>query len=177
MPRPSPRLSLGRRTGVIFALAALVLGGLTASAMGWGSEKEKGKGRGHKETTTPTHTVPQTPTQPVPTTPTPPPAPPAPAAPAAPAPVTPQGGPTGETPSPVSGPTRRVKRTPAAKRGGPALVNTETTSPVAATPSIAPAAEQSRKTLALTGFSPVLMALLGAILLGGGALFLRKARA
>jgi hypothetical protein len=175
MPRPSPRLSLRRKTGVIFALAALALGGLTASAMGWANEKEKGKGRGHKEKTTSTNTVPQTPTQPVPTTPSPPPASPAPAAPAA--PVTPQGGPTAETPSPVSGPTRRVKRTPAAKRGGPVLVGGETTSPNAATPSIAPAAEESRKTLAFTGFSPVLIALLGGIFLAGGALLLRKALA
>jgi hypothetical protein len=175
MPRPSPRLSLRRKTGVIFALAALVLGGLTASAMGWANEKEKGKGRGHKEKTTPTNTVPQTPTQPVPTTPSSPPAPPAPASPAAPAaPVTPQGGPA-ETPSPVSGPTRRVTRTPAAKRGQPVLVKGETESSNAPTPSIAPAAEQSRKTLAFTGLSPVLMALLGGIFLAGGALLLRRA--
>lgn len=171
MPRPSPRLSLRRKTGLIFALAALVLGGVTASAMGWANEKEKGKGRGHKEATTPTHTVTQPTPPPVQTTPTPPPAPPSTPAPA---PVTPQGGPA-ETPSPVRGPSRGVTRTPAAKRGQPVLVKQKTTSPTVASPSIAPAAEQSRKTLAFTGFSPVLMALLGGIFLAGGALLLRRA--
>ncbi len=87
------RSTFQKKAGLIFALAAFVLGVTAVTALGWANEENQGKEHGKKETpptvTTPTPTPTPTPPQQVPTTPAPTPAPPAaaPAPQAAPAPV------------------------------------------------------------------------------------------
>jgi hypothetical protein len=163
------RSTFQRKAGLIFALAAFVLGVTAATALGWANEKNnKGKDHGKNETpptvTTPTPT-PAPPEQPqqVPTTPAPTPAPPA----AAPAPVTPQS-------TPAQTPPQRVKEQGEQKGE---KQQQEQNVPAEVTPAtqtaLAPVVE--RKQLARTGLDPVLMALLGAFCLAGGGLLFRRA--
>jgi outer membrane biosynthesis protein TonB len=156
------RSTFQKKAGLIFALAAFVLGVTAVTALGWANEENQGKEHGKKETP-PTVTIPTpAPPQQVPTTPAPTPAPPAvaPAPQAAPAPV------------------EQVKAKRAPKRKGAerkqqqnAPEQAEVT-PAAQT-TLAPAVE--RKQLARTGLDPVLMALLGALCLAGGGLLFRRA--
>lgn len=167
----------------MFALVALVLGISAGAAFGWANEQptetnnqgyqhdrdnhgKKGKHKGDrpKENVPPTVTTPETPQ------------PPTPAAPAVPAaPVTPQGGPSQTPPeqpaTPESGPTPGGGGQEESPPGSPVVAQTPT-QPAAP---LAPVAE--RKELAQTGLNPGLIALLGAMCLGGGAFFLRRALA
>jgi LPXTG-motif cell wall-anchored protein len=161
------RLALGQKSGVVAALAALVLGLTAAAALGWANEgngnNDKEKEHGNKPP--PTATVPP-PTQ---TTPTPVVQPP-PATPASPPPVTSQ-----TTPTPhkkVTGgsiPGGNKEKSPSETPQGPVVAETPTAAP------LAPVAE--RKELAETGIDPGLIALLGALCLVGGALLFRRSLA
>jgi hypothetical protein len=159
-----------KKAGLIFAVAAFVLGVTAATALGWANEKNnKGKEHGKNETpptvTTPTPAPPQQPQQ-VPTTPAPTPAPPA-----------------GVPPAPPVGaqtPPEQVTARGAPKqkhKGGGAKQQREQNVPAEVTPgtqtTLAPVVE--RKQLARTGLDPILMALLGAFCLAGGGLLFRRA--
>jgi len=162
------RSTFQKKAGLIFALAAFVLGVTAVTALGWANEENQGKEHGKKETpptvTTPTPTPTPTPPQQVPTTPAPTPAPPA----AAPAPQA--------APAPVE----QVKAKGAPKRKGAERKQQQNApeqaevAPAAQT-TLAPAVE--RKQLARTGLDPVVMALLGAFCLAGGGLLFRRAMA
>lgn len=188
MSRPTFR----HRAGLILTLVAFVLGATAATALGWVNEqptpgkdwnhgknegknhgKNEGKGgHGKKNEKPPPVKPPQPPPPPPPpVTPTPPAVAPPPAA-AAPSPVVPL-----STPSPTS-PNVKAKGVPGGSKGGgqggqqggnsPAEV-----APGTSSPTLAPAVE--RQKLAATGLNPALMALLGALCLGGGALLFRRA--
>ena len=160
------RLALGQKSGVVAALAALVLGLTAAAALGWANEgiciNEETE---HGNKPPPTATVPP-PTQ----TTTPPVIQPPPATPAAPPPVTSQTTPT--PPEKVGGgstPGGNNEAGPSEKPQGPVVAETPTAAP------LAPVAE--RKELAETGIDPGLIALLGALCLVGGALLFRRSLA
>jgi hypothetical protein len=182
------RLTLQRKAALIFASTALVLMFGASAALGWGTGGETGgpnKGNhGHKNNQHqgsgpggPTGATGPQGTPSVPQTTTPPPAPAAPAAP------TPQVTPT-QTPSqPV-----KAFGAPRSKKGKSRRTTGPGTTPesggrqilakagVSKTVAIAPASERSSG-LAETGLSPGLIALLGALCLGGGAFLLRRAMA
>jgi hypothetical protein len=177
------RLTLGHKTGLIFALVTLVLGVIAGAALGWaGGEEQQGGGKTHghgpnkKPTTTqptntqptntqPTTTQPTTKTQPAPppgvqTTPTP----------------APSATPPSETPKRVSArggggkKGKRGEQKAPSKGGRNVLVKARVRS--GGETAIAPAAE--RGALARTGLSPSLIALLGAFCLVGGAFLFRR---
>ena len=163
------RLALRQKSGVVAAIAALVMGLTAAAALGWANEgngnNDKEKEHGNKPP--PTATVPP-PTQ---TTTTPPVTQPPPATPAAPPPVTSQTTPT--PPEKVGGGStpggNNETGGPSGKPQGPEVAETPTAAP------LAPVAE--RKELAETGIDPGLIALLGALCLVGGALLFRRSLA
>jgi outer membrane biosynthesis protein TonB len=161
-----------KKAGLIFALAAFVLGVTAAAALGWENE-ENNKGKEHpKQETPPTVTTP-TPAPPQQQVTTPPaPAPtPAPAAAPAPAPAAPQGAPTQAPSQPVES-----KGAPEQKVGAEQEEqNVPAEVAPSAQPTLAPAVE--RKQLARTGLDPVVMALLGVFCLAGGGLLFRRAMA
>jgi outer membrane biosynthesis protein TonB len=141
-----------KKAGLIFALAAFVLGVTAAAALGWENE-ENNKGKEHgKEETPPTVTTPTTPAQPQQVTPPPPTPAPAPSQ-----PVESKG-----APEKKSGAKQEEKNVPAEVAPS-------------AQPTLAPAVE--RKQLARTGLDPVVMALLGVFCLAGGGLLFRRAMA
>jgi LPXTG-motif cell wall-anchored protein len=165
-----------QKTGVILALVALALGISAGAAYGWANEETDTNNQGHEENNhgnknkggkhkgerpeqnvpPATPETPQTPATPTPATPA--------------APVTPQGTPTPQQPT-------TPESTPTPSGGGE---NESPESPVVAqqTPTAAPLAPVAeRKELAQTGLNPGLIALLGAMCLGGGAFFLRRALA
>jgi LPXTG-motif cell wall-anchored protein len=160
------RLALGQKSGVVAALAALVLGLTAAAALGWANE-----GNGNNEEKEHGNKPPPTATVPPPTqTTTPPVTQPPPATPAAPPPVTSQTTPT--PPEKVGGgstPGGNNESGPSGKPQGPVVAETPTAAP------LAPVAE--RKELAETGIDPGLIALLGALCLVGGALLFRRSLA
>jgi len=162
------RSTFRKKAGLIFALAAFVLGVTAATALGWANENNKGKNHGKNEKPPPTATTPAPPPAQQVTPPAAPPAPPA-AAPA-PAPVVPQG-------TPAKTPSEQVKAKGSPKQKG--AQKQSQTIPAEVTPStetqLAPVVE--RKQLARTGLDPVLMALLGAFCLAGGGLLFRRAMA
>jgi LPXTG-motif cell wall-anchored protein len=172
MSRPTFR----HRAGLILTLVAFMLGATAATALGWENEtnkgrdhgKNEGKDHGKKNEKPPTVTVPKPTKQPPPPPPTPPGLAPPPAA-AAPAPVVPLATPTPTTPN------VKAKGGPGGgKGGGKGGVNTPAeVAPATSSPALAPAVE--REQLAETGLNPALMALLGALCLGGGALLFRRA--
>ena len=154
-----------KKAGLIFAVAAFVLGVTAATALGWANEKNnKGKEHGKNQTpptvTTPTPAPPQVPTTPAPT-----PAPPA----AAPVPTPPVGAQT--PPEQVTAKSRPKHKGGGAKQQQGQNVPAEVTPGTQTT--LAPVVE--RKQLASTGLDPVLMALLGAFCLAGGGLLFRRA--
>jgi type IV secretory pathway VirB10-like protein len=165
------RSTFQRKAGLIFALAAFVLGVTAATALGWANEKnEKGKEHGKKKEAPPTVTVPTPSPQVTP----PPPAPAPPAAAPAPAPVAPTQAPPQQVgaqgaPEQQQGGGEQEAR----QRGAPSAP--AEAAPAAQTVALAPAVE--RKQLARTGLDPVLMALLGAFCLAGGGLLFRRAMA
>jgi LPXTG-motif cell wall-anchored protein len=173
------------KAGVVMALAAFVIGISAANAMAWfdqpttptHQDKDKGKGhndkgdndedegKGHNEKPKP---------QPKPETPAGQPTPPASAPPAAvpPAPVVSQG--TPPAPGAPGTPEQPVQtKTVPPEQGGvpqsPVVAQAPPSQPAA------PAAE--REQLAKTGLDPGLIALLGALCLGGGGLLFRRALA
>ena len=180
------RLTLQRKAALIFASTALVLMFGASAALGWGTGGETGGGNkgnhGHKnkqhQGPPPTGATGAQGTPSVPTT-TPPPAA-APAPPAAPAPQV----------TPTQTPSQPVKAFggPRSKKGKSRRTTGPGTTPgsggrqvlvkagVPKTVAIAPASERSSG-LAETGLSPGLIALLGALCLGGGAFLLRRAMA
>jgi LPXTG-motif cell wall-anchored protein len=180
---------LGKKTGVIFAVVALALGVTAGTALGWANEQpesgsdygnnqqehgNKGKEHGNKgkeehgeehgeennnseehnygQTPPPV----QTPTVQQPQTPAPP--------------VVQQG-----TPSQPPQQPSRPETTPTETQSTPESPVVAQQSPTAA-PAAAPLAPAAERTeLAQTGLDPGLMALLGALCLGGGAFFFRRA--
>jgi outer membrane biosynthesis protein TonB len=158
-----------KKAGLIFALAAFVLGVTAAAALGWENE-ENNKGKEHgKEETPPTVTTPTpapeqvTPAAPTVTTPT---------TPAQPQQVTPP------PPAPAPAPSQPVESKGAPERKGGAKQeekNVPAEVAPSAQPTLAPAVE--RKQLARTGLDPVVMALLGVFCLAGGGLLFRRAMA
>ena len=160
------RLALGQKSGVVAALAALVLGLTAAAALGWANE-----GNGNNEEKEHGNKPPPTATVPPPTqTTTPPVIQPPPATPASPPPVTSQTTPT--PPEKVGGgstPGGNNESGPSETPQGPVVAETPTAAP------LAPVAE--RKELAETGIDPGLIALLGALCLVGGALLFRRSLA
>jgi outer membrane biosynthesis protein TonB len=158
-----------KKAGLIFALAAFVLGVTAAAALGWENEENnKGKEHGQEETpptvTTPTPAPEQvTPAAPTVTTPT---------TPAQPQQVTPP------PPTPAPAPSQPVESKGAPeKKSGAKQEEKNVPAEVApsAQPTLAPAVE--RKQLARTGLDPVVMALLGVFCLAGGGLLFRRAMA
>jgi outer membrane biosynthesis protein TonB len=159
-----------KKAGLIFALAAFVLGVTAAAALGWENEENnKGKEHGKEETpptvTTPTPAPPEqvTPAAPTVTTPT---------TPAQPQQVTPP------PPAPAPAPSQPVESKGAPERKGGAKQeekNVPAEVAPSAQPTLAPAVE--RKQLARTGLDPVVMALLGVFCLAGGGLLFRRAMA
>ena len=160
MSRPTFR----GKAGLIFALAAFVLGLTAVTALGWQNE-EKGHGNGNNNQPPPTVTTP---------TPSPPPVVVSPPGPAAATPAAPQSTPA-QTPSqPVKAFGKKGKKKGGRRRtqhGGGRSIPAK--APVSRTVALAPAVE--RKELARTGLSPLLIALMGAFSLAGGALLFRRA--
>jgi outer membrane biosynthesis protein TonB len=160
-----------KKAGLIFALAAFVLGVTAAAALGWENE-ENNKGKEHgKEETPPTVTTPTTPAPPEQVTPVAPTVT-TPTAPAQPQQVTPP------PPAPAPAPSQPVESKGAPERKGGAKQeekNVPAEVAPSAQPTLAPAVE--RKQLARTGLDPVVMALLGVFCLAGGGLLFRRAMA
>jgi hypothetical protein len=160
MSRPTFR----GKAGLIFALAAFVLGLTAATALGWQNE-EKGHGKGKNNQAPPTVTTP-TPSRPPVVVPTPAPAPTV--TPAAPAPPVTK---PAKAPSQVKAFGKKKSRQKT-RQGGARNVPAKAGRP-SQTVALAPAVE--RKELARTGLSPLLIALMGALSLAGGALLFRRA--
>jgi LPXTG-motif cell wall-anchored protein len=179
------RLTLPYKAGVVMALAAFVIGITAASAMAWpggepvapttpqhGKDKDKDKDKGHKDDDDDDegkggHEKPQ----PQPPAPSGQPSPPPPAGPAPP-PVVSQGVPT----PPPAAPEQPVdtETLPPEQNGVPESPVVAQTPPSAGAPT-SPVAD--RRQLAKTGLDPALIALLGAMCLGGGGLLFRRALA
>jgi LPXTG-motif cell wall-anchored protein len=166
------RLALRQKSGVVAALAALVMGLTAAAALGWANEGNGNKDKEHGNKPPPTVTVPP-PTQ---TTP-PPVTQPPPVTPASPPPATSQGTPsTPTTPEKVGGGSTPGGNKDTGETGGPS--ETPQGPEVAQTPTQAPLAPVAeRKELAETGIDPGLIALLGALCLVGGVLLFRRSLA
>jgi hypothetical protein len=189
-------VTLRQKVGLILAVAVFALGMTAAVALGWeneqtpqehgkneqdhgknkkkgkehGNNEEKGKEHGNNEEKgnkgnekSPPVTTPQTPAPVAPTGTTPAPVGPA-------APTSPQGAPS-QPPSPVGSqgaPEQPSEQGGGSKGGGKEVAQS---TPSESAP-LAPVAEQRK--LARTGLNPALIALLGALCLGGGAFLFRR---
>lgn len=179
------RWTLPYKAGVVMALAAFVIGITAANAMAWpGGEpvpapttpqhgKDKDKDKGHKDDDDQDegkggHEKPKP--QPQPTTPQSQPSPPVtPPAETPPAPVVSQGAPAPPPEQPIE--TEAVPP----EQGGVPESPVVAQAPPAEEAATSPAANRSE--LAKTGLDPALIALLGAMCLGGGTLLFRRALA
>jgi hypothetical protein len=177
------RATLPSKVGVVMALAAFVIGITAANAVAWQNEQpppttpqhgdndnhkgdkgeEEHEGKGEKQKPQPQPPTPpagqQTPPAPAATPPAPAPTP---------APVVSQGV-TPAPEQPVS-----VESVPPKKGRGPQSPVVAQAPPAAGAPAT-PVAERNQ--LARTGLDPALIALLGALCLGGGGLLFRRALA